>query len=95
MAKTGNLNIRIDPETKQKAEEIFKTWGITLSDAVSIFFNQAIMCEGLPFNMRRMGYNAETLKAIVEAKEIKNDPMAKRYSSTEELFAEWDKEDAE
>ena len=37
MAKTANINIRIEPETKKSAEELFSSFGITLTDAVNIF----------------------------------------------------------
>ena len=36
MAKTANLNIRIDPETKAGAEQLFARFGITITDAVNI-----------------------------------------------------------
>ena len=52
MAKTANINIRIDPETKQEAEKIFSGFGITISDAISIFLKKSIMEGGLPFEMK-------------------------------------------
>ena len=36
MAKTANLNIRMDPEIKAEAEALFSTFGMTVSDAVNI-----------------------------------------------------------
>ncbi|MDD6346471.1 MAG: type II toxin-antitoxin system RelB/DinJ family antitoxin [Lachnospiraceae bacterium] len=52
MAKTANINVRIEPETKQRAEALFAGFGITLSDAINIFLRKAIMDGGLPFDMR-------------------------------------------
>ena len=43
MAKTANLNIRIDPETKAGAEQLFARFGITITDVVNIFLHQAVM----------------------------------------------------
>ena len=37
MAKSANLNIRIDPEIKRDAESLYNDFGITVSDAVNIF----------------------------------------------------------
>ena len=37
MAKTANINIRIEPETKATAEKLFSSFGITITDAINIF----------------------------------------------------------
>ena len=49
MAKTDLIHIRISPETKQASEKIFERLGINTSYAVSLFLNQVILREGLPF----------------------------------------------
>lgn len=93
MAKTANLNIRIDPETKSGAEQLFSSFGITLTDAVNIFLRQSLMVGGLPFEMRQPRYNAETEAAMVEARAIASGRIpAKSYSSARELFTELDAE---
>jgi DNA-damage-inducible protein J len=93
MVKTANLNIRIDPQTKQGAERLFSTFGITISDAVNIFLRQSIMVGGLPFEMKQPRYNAETEAAMQEARDIVNGKKkAKSYSSADELFMELDAE---
>lgn len=86
MAKTANLNIRIEPDVKLNAEKLFATFGITLSDAVNIFLHKALMEGGLPFEMRQPRYNAETEAAMQEARDIASGKIkAKRYSSTAQL----------
>ena len=93
MTKTANLNIRIDPQTKQGAEELFSTFGITISDAVTIFLRQSLMVGGLPFEMKQPRYNAATEAAMQEAWEIVNgQKKTKSYSSADELFEELDAE---
>jgi len=93
MVKTANLNIRIDPQTKQGAEQLFSTFGITISDAVNIFLRQSLMVGGLPFEMKQPRYNAETEAAMREAREIMSGrKAAKGYSNVDELFAELDAE---
>ena len=37
MAKTTNINLRIEPSTKTQAEELFSSFGITVTDAINIF----------------------------------------------------------
>ncbi|MDR0934474.1 MAG: type II toxin-antitoxin system RelB/DinJ family antitoxin [Burkholderiaceae bacterium] len=91
MAKTATLNIRISPETKAGAERLFSSFGITLTDAVNIFLHQSLMEGGLPFEMKRPRFNAETEAAIIEARNIMSGKTkAKSYASAKELFADLD-----
>lgn len=93
MAKTANINIRIDPETKVRAEQLFAMFGITITDAVTIFLHQSLMVGGLPFEMKQPGYNAETEAAMQEARDIASGKIpAKSYASARELFEELDRE---
>ena len=93
MTKSANLNMRIDPQTKKGAEQLFATFGITISDAVNIFLRQSLMVGGLPFEMKQPRYNAETEAAMQEAREIMSGKKkVKSYSSADELFAELDME---
>ena len=70
MAKTANLNIRIDPATKASAENLFGMFGITVTDAVNMFLRQSIMVGGLPFELKQPRYNAATEVAMHEACDI-------------------------
>lgn len=93
MAKTANINIRIDPETKSSAEKLFSSFGITVTDAINIFLHQSIMEGGLPFEMRRPQFNSETEAAIQETRAIMSGNIStKQYSSAKELFDELDSE---
>ena len=93
MAKTANITIRIDPETKANAEQLFSNFGITITDAISIFLHKSIMEGGLPFAVKQPRFNAETEAAIEEARHIiAGDIPAKRYSSVRALFNELDTE---
>lgn len=93
MAKTANINIRIDPEIKSGAEKLFASFGITVTDAINIFLHKALMEGGLPFEMKQPHYNAETEAAIQEAKAIMAGTVkTKTYSSAHTLFKELDGE---
>lgn len=93
MAKTANINIRIDPEIKAGAEKLFSSFGITVTDAINIFLSKSLMEGGLPFEMKQPRYNAETELAMQEARDIIYDKMpTKKYASAHELFAELDGE---
>ena len=49
MARTANINIRTEPETKSGAEQLFASFGISVSDAINIFLHESLMVGGLPF----------------------------------------------
>ena len=93
MAKRANITIRIDPETKTSAEQLFSSFGITITDAISIFLHKSIMEGGLPFEVKQPHFNTETEAAIEEARSIiAGKTPAKRYGSARELFTELDTE---
>lgn len=82
MAKTSNINVRISPDTKSRAEELFKHFGLTISDAVTIFLNQSIMYGGIPFEIRLP--NPETLEVLDEIRDHKN--LSGPFDSVEALM---------
>ena len=91
--KIVNITIRIDPKTKTSAEQLFSSFGITVTDAISIFLHKSIMEGGIPFEVKQPRFNAETEEAIEEARHIiAGETPAKRYSSVHDLFNELDKE---
>ena len=52
MAKTGYINVRIDPKLKKQAEKILEELGLSVSDAIRLFLRQVVSHRGLPFEMR-------------------------------------------
>jgi len=93
MTKTATLHMRIDPETKSNAEQLFSAFGITISDAVIIFLRQSLMVGGLPFEVRQPRYNVETEAAIQEVRDIINGKIqTKVYASVAEMNADIDAE---
>ena len=91
--RTANLHIRIDPETKKNAEQIYSAFGITITDAVTMFLHQSIYVGGLPFELRQPRYNAETEAAIQEANDIISGKVkAKSYASLDEFYKDLDSE---
>lgn len=47
--RRSTFQMRIDPETKQRAETVYASYGLTLTDAVNIFIQQSLNENGLPF----------------------------------------------
>lgn len=94
MAKTANINLRIEPETKAEAESLFSSFGISVTDAINIFLNTAIMNGGFPFPIVQPNFNKETEAAIQEAKDIMEGKIdAQTYSSVTALFDSIDSEE--
>ena len=96
MAKTANINIRVDPEVKSTVDEVFSHFGITVADAVNIFLHKVMIVGGMPFDMTLPKYNVETLAAMREARDIASGKIqAKSYASVKEMMAELDSDDLE
>jgi len=70
MAYSALVQVRIDEETKRKAETLFADLGFDTPTAIRIFLNQSIRREGLPFEIAKLALNAKTLAALIDAMEI-------------------------
>ena len=89
MAKTANINVRVEPEIKASVERLFSSFGITVTDAVNIFLHKSLMEGGFPFEMKQPRFNLETEAAMEEARLIMDGKISARpYTSVKELFDE-------
>ena len=73
MTTTSNkirTNVYLDANNKIKAQEIFKQYGIGLSEAFNIFLTQSILERGIPFEIKIP--NEKTIETIKDAKSNKN-----------------------
>ncbi|MDR1840812.1 MAG: type II toxin-antitoxin system RelB/DinJ family antitoxin [Holophagales bacterium] len=94
MPRNADIHVRTDPQTKAGAEQLFSTFGITISDAVNIFLRQSLLVGGLPFDVRQPRFNDETEAAMKEARDIMSGKVkAKVYSSVAEMNADIDGDD--
>ena len=92
MPKTAAISMRVDPQVKSEAESIFGSLGLSLAEAINVFLHKSIMEGGLPFDVRQPRYNAETEKAMQEARDIMSGKtQAVGYDSVDDLFADLDK----
>ena len=60
MARTANINVRTEPDTKSGAEAVYSRFGLSLSDAINVFLNMSIMEGGFPFSVKQPRFNKET-----------------------------------
>ena len=51
MGKTSTIRARIEPDLKGKAEQIFRQLGLTTTQAITLFYKQVELKNGLPFDV--------------------------------------------
>ena len=94
MLKTATLTLRIEPAVKAQADDVFSSFGISITDAINIFLHASIMEGGFPFQPKQPRYNKETFLAMQEARAIMDGKTeAKRYRSLGALLKDLDTED--
>lgn len=93
MAKSANLYARIEPDLKEQAETILNALGIPASNAITMFYKQIILHNGLPFEvkipehpldvsrMTQAQLNAELEKGYKDMQEGRTIPMEQAFAS--------------
>lgn len=87
-AKTDMFRIRINPVLRKQLEDVYGKNGLTLTDAVNVFFQQSLNAGGFPFEVNEN--NAEIIKAKAIArlmKELKAAQEDATIHSEEEVYA--------
>lgn len=51
LAKTANVNVRIQENIKKQAEDILEMIGIPRATAIDMFYRQIILNKGIPFSL--------------------------------------------
>lgn len=98
MAKSANLYARIEPEVKEQAETILSALGIPASNAITMFYKQIILNNGLPFevklpdhplDVRRMTaaqLDAELEKGYADMQAGRSVPMERAFADIRQEF---------
>lgn len=79
----ANMTLRMEPELKTQASELFKSLGMDLSTATGIFYRQALRCHGLPFEVKLDEPNENTYAAMEAAE---NGDMFGPFDSVADLM---------
>ena len=87
MPRTASINIRIEPEVKNEAEELYNSFGISLSDAINIFLKKSINEGGLPFELKKEKPTLNLSKLV-----FSNEPMTSEKALSDVTPIEWDKD---
>ena len=88
MAKDANLYIRVNRKTKNEAEQLFSSFGITVTDAVNMFLHKSLMIGGLPFDLVMPHFTAITEAAMLEVNGMIEGSVPSASQSVESLFKE-------
>ena len=65
MTKSEMIRARVEPELKQEAETVFSKLGLSATQAITLFYKQVTLQQGLPFAVKIP--NAETREALQNA----------------------------
>ncbi|MDE0121756.1 MAG: type II toxin-antitoxin system RelB/DinJ family antitoxin [bacterium] len=65
MAKTATIRARVQPDLKHRVERLFAQLGLSTTEAITLFYRQVDLQQGLPFAVRLP--NAETVEALQQA----------------------------
>ena len=86
-----NINIRMDSDLKQQFEAFCNDVGMTMTTAFTVFAKKAVREYRIPCEIGAEVPNAETKKAIEDAR--KGIGMSKAFSSVEELMEDLNADD--
>ena len=86
-AKTDVFRIRVNPEVRKDLEAVYAKNGLTLTDAVNVFFQQSLNAGGFPFPVTEGNAEIVRAKSLTRLmKELqKGDDCAESYTEEEAL----------
>ena len=70
VAQKSRTNVYLDTNLKEQAKEIYKHYGLSLSEAVNMFLAQSVFNRGLPFEVKIP--NDMTLEAMKDVETGEN-----------------------
>lgn len=82
---TTNLNIRIDRDLKEQAEQIFNELGLNMTTTINVFLRTAVREHGVPFSLKpdisdKTAVPDETaIAAVKEERKFATDDNIKGY----------------
>ena len=88
---TVSTNVKIDQTLKQEAQELFESFGLSLSSAINIFLRQSVREQAIPFRVGNPLPNMETIQAIEDAR--KGIRLSRGFTSVTALMEDLDADD--
>lgn len=84
MNKTEMIRARMAPDLKHDAEIILQSLGLSTTEAITLFYKQITLQQGLPFEVKLP--NAETRAALNDAKMKRN---LTKYEDVQSLITDF------
>lgn len=88
MQKVSNINIRVDAKLKKQANDLFEYFGMSLSQAITLFLKQSVNTSSIPFEIKKVDFTNDFKEAIEEAEEIEKNPKKHKSFDNVESFME-------
>ncbi len=79
--KSATIRARIEPELKSSVESILVSLGLNTSDAITLFYKQIELHNGLPFKVEIP--NNETIKTLKDADSKQN---LTEYTDSQDMY---------
>ena len=96
MGKTATLNLRVNPVTKEKAEEVLSMLGISMSTAIEMYLNQIALTRSIPFDIALpKSVNADLMtdeELVAKIKDSYEQAMNGQTVDAKEFFEEFKKQ---
>lgn len=77
------MTIEVDSALQAQAEQTFAQIGLSVPEAVNLFFKAAVRYGGLPFEDKLDCYNEETRQAIEEVE--RGEGLSRTFTSVDDL----------
>ena len=84
-ANVSNVCFRIDSDLKAQADTLFAELGLNMTTAFNIFLRQSVRQGCIPFEITLDTPNADTVAALLEARQMMADPNTRKYSVEDAL----------
>lgn len=98
MEKTATLNIRVNPDTKKRAEDVLSMLGIPMSTAIDMYLRQIGMTGSIPFPVTVPNFPKEINMGCMNAEELHQkfekgykDAVTGNVTDARQAFAEFRK----
>ena len=85
----ANVSIRMDDNFKETSRRSFQWFRYESDNCIHNFVKQAIREQGIPFEVTRETPNSETISAINEVQQMKQNPsLGKAYTDVDKMMEE-------
>ena len=86
MAKEATLQVRMDSELKEQAEQLYRDMGTSFAEAVRIFARQSVLENGMPFIIHMPSQCPQQRIGVAKGKLVVPDDIDKYNNEIEDLF---------